>query len=77
MLRAAAEARAQVPAVDGLLLDLGGRPGRLGRAWTVAVQDPRRPEENARLAAAAGRCRCGHHGGYQRYYSVNGTRHCT
>src|SRR5262249_37358966 len=80
--RAAAAARARVPALCGLLLNLGGdlfvwgrdEAGRLG--WTVGVQDPAHPEDNA-PAVAVLRLRdqaVATSGAYQRYYAVGGKR---
>jgi thiamine biosynthesis lipoprotein ApbE len=81
--RAAAAVREREQAVQGLLLNLGGDLVAWGRAgpgaagWPVDVQDPLRPEENAppltrleiqdRAVATSG--------GYQRGYTVGGTRH--
>src|SRR5262249_11849846 len=81
--KAAAAARARVRAPQGLLLKLGGGmaawgKGAAGRkAWTVGVQDPFHPQDNAppltlvdlrdRAVATSG--------GYERYYSVGGKRH--
>jgi thiamine biosynthesis lipoprotein ApbE len=50
--RAVAAARAKVPAVEGVLLDIGGDILGCGRTpWRIGVADPRRSEENAPLLA--------------------------
>lgn len=80
--RAVAAVREKVPAVTGVLLNLGGdllawgSPAS-GSGWPVAVQDPFRPEENAmpiaglRLANQA----VATSGGYQRFYTIGGKRY--
>jgi thiamine biosynthesis lipoprotein ApbE len=80
--KAATAVRDRVPAVTGLLVNLGGDlfgwgapPG--GAGWAVGVQDPHNPHDNAaplcglRLANQA----VASSGGYQRYYTVGGTRY--
>jgi len=81
--KAAAAARARVPALRGLLLNLGGDMAVWGKdadgrpAWTIGVQDPLHPEDNApvlavlRLEDAA----VATSGGYERYYTVAGKRY--
>jgi thiamine biosynthesis lipoprotein len=70
------------PGLKGLLLNLGGDlfvwgHDSEGRDWTIGVQDPAQPQENAepiaeyrihdRAVATSG--------GYERYYTIQGTRH--
>jgi thiamine biosynthesis lipoprotein ApbE len=81
--RAVAAARSSVPAVRGLLVNLGGdlcawsRPEERPAVWLIGVQDPFRSEENAppltaiRLRDAA----VATSGGYQRSYRVAGGRY--
>jgi thiamine biosynthesis lipoprotein ApbE len=74
----AAAARARVPALEGLLLNLGGDMAAWGRTpWTVGVQDPFHPEDNAvplTLVELRGRA-VATSGGYERYYTVSGKRY--
>lgn len=81
--RAAEAARAKAPNLQGLLLNLGGDMSVWGRdetdqpGWTIGVQDPLHPEDNA---PALARLRLHNQavatsGGYARYYTINGTRH--
>jgi thiamine biosynthesis lipoprotein ApbE len=75
--RAAAAARARVPALQGLLLNLGGDMAAWGQRWTIGIQDPHHSEENAAplallhltdLAVATS-------GGYERFYTIAGRRY--
>ncbi len=75
--KAAAAARSRVPSVRGLLLNLGGDMfawglDASGRSWTIGVQNPFRPEENATpLTALRIRDRAiATSGGYERPYHV-------
>jgi thiamine biosynthesis lipoprotein len=81
--KAAAAALAQVTTLQGLLLNLGGDmrvwgkddAGRAG--WTIGVQDPHQPHDNAPIIA---RVRLDNgaiatSGGYERYYTIAGRRH--
>jgi thiamine biosynthesis lipoprotein ApbE len=80
--KSAAAARAKVPALQGLLLNIGGDMLASGvdgdgKSWAVGVQDPFRPEDNAPVVAAFslnGRA-IATSGGYQRYYTINGRRY--
>ncbi len=80
--RAAAAVRERVPAVSGLLVNLGGDlfgwgAPQGGSGWAVGVQDPHNPYDNAaplcglRLTNQAAATS----GGYQRYYTVGGARY--
>jgi FAD:protein FMN transferase len=81
--QAAAAARTKVASMQGLLLNLGGDMAAWGKddagnaSWSIGVQDPHHPEDNAtplavvRLANAA----IATSGGYERYYTINGVRH--
>jgi FAD:protein FMN transferase len=78
MIQAAgAAARARVPALRGLLLNLGGDMTAWGPKWTIGIQDPHHPEENAapltlfRLQDQA----IATSGGYERYYTIAGQRY--
>lgn len=81
--KAAAAARAKVASLHGLLLNLGGDMAVWGKddagrpAWTIGIQDPHHPEDNAapisgvRLQNYA----IATSGGYERYYTIQGQRH--
>jgi FAD:protein FMN transferase len=81
--KASAAARAKIASLQGLLLNLGGDMAAWGtddagkRSWTIGVQDPLHPEDNAtpiacvRLQDAA----IATSGGYERYYTIDGKRH--
>jgi thiamine biosynthesis lipoprotein len=81
--KASAAARAKIASLQGLLLNLGGDMAVWGmddcgkRSWTIGVQDPLHPEDNAapiarvRLQDAA----IATSGGYERYYTIDGKRH--
>jgi FAD:protein FMN transferase len=81
--KAAAAALAKVTTLQGLLLNLGGDmhvwgkddAGRAG--WTIGVQDPHQPYDNAptiaRLRLEGGAIATS--GGYERYYTIAGKRH--
>src|SRR5262245_15185830 len=80
--KAAASARAKVPALRGLLLNIGGDMLAWGtndenKGWAVGVQDPFRPEGNAPVVAAfrLNNKSIATSGGYQRYYTINGRRY--
>jgi thiamine biosynthesis lipoprotein ApbE len=81
--KAAAAARNKAPRLQGLLLNLGGDMAAWGqdasgrRKWTVGVQDPFHPEDNAvpltllqleNVAVATS-------GGYERFYTIGGKRY--
>jgi thiamine biosynthesis lipoprotein len=81
--KATEAARAQVPALRGLLLNLGGDMSVVGSdetgkaGWTVAIQNPNEPYDNVEsislvrlkdMAMASS-------GGYQRFYSIKGVKH--
>jgi thiamine biosynthesis lipoprotein ApbE len=81
--RAARRAKAEVPGVRGLLVNLGGDLMALGDAdgvaggWRVGVADPKRPEHNApvltrvRLRDVA----IATSAAYERYYTIDGRRY--
>ncbi len=76
--RAAAAVRSAVPSLAGGLVNLGGDLVGWGdAAWSIGVQDPFQPAENSRplgglrLHNAA----VATSGGYQRYYTIGGTRY--
>jgi thiamine biosynthesis lipoprotein len=81
--KASAAARATIASLQGLLLNLGGDMAAWGtddagkKSWTIGVQDPLHPEDNAapiarvRLQDAA----IATSGGYERYYTIAGKRH--
>jgi hypothetical protein len=81
--KASAAARARIASLQGLLLNLGGDMAAWGtddsgkKSWTIGVQDPQQPEDNAapiarvRLQDAA----IATSGGYERYYTIDGKRH--
>lgn len=68
--------RRNVPGVAGLLVNLGGDLGGWGD-WHVGVQDPMRPEDNARPLTALRLCdkAVATSGGYQRFYSIEQKRY--
>jgi FAD:protein FMN transferase len=81
--QAADAARKKVPALQGLLLNLGGdmyvwgKNGLGETGWTIGVQNPLQPQDNAPPLAAV---RLQDHaiatsGGYERYYTINGKRY--
>src|SRR5262249_25826172 len=80
--KAATAARSKVPALQGLLLNIGGdmrawgTDGQ-GNGWAVGVQDPFRPEGNAPVVAAfrLNDRAIATSGGYQRFYTINGRRY--
>jgi thiamine biosynthesis lipoprotein ApbE len=74
--KASLAVRANVPGAAGLLLDLGGDLTGWGPCWTVGVQDPRRPAENARplTALRLQNAAVASSGGYQRFVTVGGVR---
>ena len=82
--RAAIDARAQVPAIRGLLLNIGGDITALGSSstggfvpWPVAVADPAHPQDNApaltelRVSAAS----VATSGSYARGYQIAGKKY--
>ena len=76
--RAAAAARNRVPALHGLLLNLGGDMAAWGKEGSiVGVQDPQHTEDNAKpMALVRLQDRAiATSGGYARYYTINGRRH--
>jgi thiamine biosynthesis lipoprotein ApbE len=81
--KAAAAARARVPGLGGLLLNLGGDIAVWGQdaagrdRWHVGIQDPFHPEENAEPLALfrLGTGAVATSGGYERFYTVGGKRY--
>lgn len=80
--RAARAVREKVPAVSGLLMNLGGDvigwgspPGRNG--WAVAVQDPHNPHDNSRPLRGLKLTNqsVASSGGYLRFNTVDGNRY--
>jgi thiamine biosynthesis lipoprotein ApbE len=81
--KAAAAARERVPALRGVLLNLGGDLAVWGAdptrrtGWTIGVQDPFHPEDNApplALLRVENRA-VATSGGYERYYTIGGKRY--
>jgi thiamine biosynthesis lipoprotein len=71
-----------VPALKGLLLNIGGDmiswgSDTHGPGWTIGVQDPFRPEANAPVIASFRLIdkAIATSGGYQRFYTIDGKRH--
>ncbi len=80
--KAAAAARAKAPTAGGLLLNLGGDMAAWGKdaagqSWSVGVQDPHEPFDNAApLASLPLSDRAiATSGGYERYYQIQGKKH--
>ena len=81
--KAATAARAKVPSVRGLLINLGGDlhvwgdGGAAGAGWPVGVADPRHPEDNSPpLAVLRLRNRAvATSAGYERPYTIAGKRY--
>jgi thiamine biosynthesis lipoprotein ApbE len=81
--KAAAAARAKVSSLQGLLLNLGGDMAIWGKddlgrpGYVIGLQDPHHPEDNATPIASVRlhNCAIATSGGYERYYTIQGTRH--
>ena len=74
--KAADAARAKVPSLQGLLVNLGGDMAVFGDE-VLGIQDPHYPEDNAAPIAIV-RLNDGAiatSGGYERFYTINGKRH--
>ncbi|HZZ81083.1 MAG TPA: DUF2271 domain-containing protein [Gemmataceae bacterium] len=73
-----AAAAVKSASIEGLLLNLGGDMIAVGKnGWTIGVQDPHQPQDNAptiaRIRLNGGTIATS--GGYERFYTVNGKRH--
>jgi thiamine biosynthesis lipoprotein ApbE len=81
--KAAAAARAKVPSLQGLLLNLGGDMAIWGRddagraGFLIGVQNPHQPEDNAPPLARirVDKRAVATSGGYERYYSIGGKKY--
>jgi thiamine biosynthesis lipoprotein ApbE len=79
--KAALAARAAAPALQSVLVNIGGDlrgwQKEPQRGWLIGVQDPSRPEENARplTALRLSNAAVATSGGYQRYYTIGDRRH--
>jgi thiamine biosynthesis lipoprotein ApbE len=81
--KAASAALAKVASLDGLLLNLGGDMFVWGKddagssGWTIGVQNPNEPHDNAEPIARVrlNNLAIATSGGYERYYTIHGQRH--